>query len=69
VTLDDVSCLTHLPIDGMLLSHELISRDDAMDMMIQYLGSYPGDVLDEVTEAWIYQHFRGISSKDARGGY
>jgi hypothetical protein len=39
MTLDDVSCLLHLPIDGMLLSHESISRDDAMEMMMWYLGS------------------------------
>ena len=49
VTLDNVSCLLHLPIDGMLLSHELISRDDAVDLMIRYLGSDPGDALEEVT--------------------
>jgi hypothetical protein len=50
VTLDDVSCLLHLPIDGMLLSHKLISRDNAVNMMIPYLGSSTGDALDEVTE-------------------
>jgi len=49
VTLDDVSCLLHLPIDGMLLPHEFISRDDAMDLMIRYLGSDPGDALEDVT--------------------
>jgi hypothetical protein len=50
VTLDDVSYLLHLPIDGMLLSHESISRDDVVELMIQYLGSSPGDALDEVNE-------------------
>ena len=50
VTLDDVSCLLHLPIDDMLLSHESISRDDAMDTMMRYLGSSAGDALDEVTK-------------------
>jgi len=49
VTLDDVSCLLHLPIDGMLLSHKLISRDDAVDLMIRYPGSDMGDALEEVT--------------------
>ena len=50
MTLDDVSCLLHLPIDGMLLSHKSISRDDAVDMMMRYLGSSPGDAFDEVNE-------------------
>jgi hypothetical protein len=49
VTLDDVSCLLHLPIDGILMSHEFISRDDAVDSMVMYLGSDPGDALVEVT--------------------
>jgi len=48
VTLDDVSYLLHLPIDGMLLSHEFISRDDVVDLMIRYLGSNSGDALEEV---------------------
>jgi len=30
MTLDDVSCLLHLPIDGMLLSNASISRDEAV---------------------------------------
>jgi len=50
VTLDDVSCLLHLPIDGMLLTHGTISRDDAVEMMVRYLGSDPGDALEEVTD-------------------
>jgi len=31
VTLDDVSCLLHLPIDGMLLPHVSKSRDEAVE--------------------------------------
>jgi len=50
VTLDDVSCLLHLPIDGMLLSHESMTKGEAMDMMIQHLGADPGDALKEVTD-------------------
>jgi hypothetical protein len=51
VTLDGVSCLLHLSIDGMLLSYERISRDDAVavDMMMRYFGSTARDALDEVT--------------------
>lgn len=43
MTLDDVSCLLHLPIDGMLLSHESMTWDEAVEMMIQHLGADPGD--------------------------
>jgi len=49
VTLDDVSCLLYLPIVGMLMSHEFMTRDDAVDLMVTYLGSDPGDDLVEVT--------------------
>ena len=39
MTLDDVSCLMHLPIEGMLLNHDgPISRTD-VDMMVQLLGA------------------------------
>jgi len=48
VTLDDVACLLHLPIDGMLLSHEFISWDEAVEMMETYLESDLGDALIEV---------------------
>jgi hypothetical protein len=48
VTLDDVACLLHLPIDGMLLSHGSISRDEARKLMEEYLGSDMGDALTEV---------------------
>jgi hypothetical protein len=48
VTLDDVACLLHLLIDGMLLSHGSLSRDEAVEWMELYLGSDPGDALFEV---------------------
>jgi len=48
VTLDDVAYLLHLPIDGMLLSHESISRDEAVELMETYLGSSTTDALKEV---------------------
>jgi hypothetical protein len=50
VTLDDMSYLLHLPIDDMFLSHETISRNGEVDMMMRYLGSIAGDALDEVTK-------------------
>jgi hypothetical protein len=48
VTLDDVASLLHIPIDGMLISHGSISRDEAVEWMELYLGSDPGDALIEV---------------------
>jgi len=48
VTLDDVACLLHLPIDDRLLSHGSISRDEAVELMETYLGSSTGDALKEV---------------------
>ena len=50
VTLNDVSCLLHLPIDGMLLSHWFISRDEAVEWMKTYFPSVPGEALVEVTK-------------------
>jgi hypothetical protein len=50
VTLDDVSCLLHIPIADMLLSHESMTRGEAMEMVIQPLGDDPGDALKEVTD-------------------
>ena len=38
VTLDDVSCLLHLPIDGMLLSHESMTRTEVVHMMVEHVG-------------------------------
>ena len=48
VTLDDVASLLHIPIDGMLLSHGSITRDEAVEWMVEYLGSDLGDALKEV---------------------
>jgi len=50
VTLDDVSCLLHLPIDGMLLSHSTISRDKAVEWMVEQLGSDMGETVVEVNK-------------------
>ncbi|XP_024628922.1 protein MAIN-LIKE 1-like [Medicago truncatula] len=48
VTLDDVASLLHIPIDGMLLSHESVSRGEAMELMEKYLGSNTFDARTEV---------------------
>jgi len=48
VSLDDMACLLHLPIDSMLLSHGSISRNETVELMETYLGSSMGDTLKEV---------------------
>ncbi|CAJ2652389.1 unnamed protein product [Trifolium pratense] len=47
VTLDDVSCLLHVPINGRLLDHTLISKDQAIDALVNLLGAQLADALDE----------------------
>lgn len=37
VTLDDVSCLLHLSIRGKLLDHGRINKDEALELMVDYL--------------------------------
>jgi hypothetical protein len=49
VTLDDVSCLLHLPINGMLLSHEAMTQNNAVEWMVEHMGIDPGQALVEVT--------------------
>ena len=40
MTLDDVSCLLHLPIEGMLLAHEgSVPITEVVGMMVQLLGA------------------------------
>lgn len=45
ITLDDVSCLLHLPIRGKLLYQERISKDEALEMLVDYLGVDPTNVM------------------------
>lgn len=47
ITLDDVSCLLHLLISGKLLNHWRINKDEALELMVDYLGVYPETVLRE----------------------
>lgn len=37
VTHDNVSCLLHLPIRGKFLDHGRISRDEALELMVDYM--------------------------------
>jgi len=39
VTLDDVTCLMHLSMEGRMLSHpKKMSRADGVDLMVRHLG-------------------------------
>ncbi|MCI65201.1 serine/threonine-protein phosphatase 7 long form-like protein, partial [Trifolium medium] len=50
VTLDDVSCLLHLPFRGRLLDHIPITKIEDIDLMVRLLGSDPADADTEVTK-------------------
>jgi hypothetical protein len=50
VTLDDVSFFLHLPIDGMLMSHESMTRAETVQMMVEHLGADAGDAWKEVID-------------------
>lgn len=47
ITLDDWSCLLHIPIIGRLLDHSKISRHKALDLMVTYSRANSG------VEIWI----------------
>lgn len=47
ITLDGVSCSLHLPISGELLDHGKIRKDEALKLIIDYLGV---DSEDEMME-------------------
>ncbi|CAL5210716.1 unnamed protein product [Lathyrus oleraceus] len=47
ITLDDVSCLLHL-IRGRLLDHERITKDETLEMMVDYLGADPREANEEL---------------------
>ncbi|XP_058775901.1 protein MAIN-LIKE 1-like [Vicia villosa] len=48
ITFDDVACLLHLPIRGILLGHGRLRKEEAMEMLIVELGDDPDDTLEEV---------------------
>ena len=37
ITLDDVSCLLHLPIRGKLLDHGRINKDEELELIVDYM--------------------------------
>jgi len=39
ITLDDVACLLHIPIEGIMLSHlKKVSQADGVELMVRHLG-------------------------------
>ncbi|CAL5214714.1 unnamed protein product [Lathyrus oleraceus] len=48
-TLDDVSCLLHLLIRGRFLDHWRITKDKAVEMMVEYLRLDPEKAVEEVS--------------------
>ena len=48
IILDDVSCLLHLPIRRKLIDHTRISKDEALKLMVDYLGVNPEYALREI---------------------
>ncbi|XP_058776110.1 protein MAIN-LIKE 1-like [Vicia villosa] len=38
VTLDDVSCLLHIPIRGTILRHGRITKEEARELLVEELG-------------------------------
>ena len=57
ITLDNVLCLLHLSIRWKLLDHGKINIDDALEMMVYYLGVDTDDVMKEL-ESTIGCHAR-----------
>lgn len=44
ITLDDFSCLLHLPIRKRLLDHGRIRQEEGVGLMVSLLGDDPGKV-------------------------
>lgn len=57
ITLDDASCLLHPLIRGKLMKHKWISREEASEMLVTYLGANPTEAANEVVDAK-YAHDR-----------
>ncbi|KAK2388986.1 hypothetical protein QL285_062619 [Trifolium repens] len=47
ITLDDVQCLLHIPIQGKFLSHKMMKRSEGADMVSNYLGVPKDDIVTE----------------------
>ncbi|XP_050902789.1 protein MAIN-LIKE 1-like [Lathyrus oleraceus] len=48
ITLDDVSHLLHLPIGERFLDNGRITKDEAIEIVVEYLGADPEKAMNEV---------------------
>ncbi|XP_058782830.1 protein MAIN-LIKE 1-like [Vicia villosa] len=48
ITLEDVTCLMHIPIRGILFGHGRLTKEEAREMLIEELGVDLKDALEEV---------------------
>ncbi|CAK8534514.1 unnamed protein product [Lathyrus sativus] len=48
IPLNDISCLLYLSIRGRFLHYGRMTKDEAVDMMVEHLGADPVKVLREV---------------------
>lgn len=56
---DNVLCLLHLPIRRKVLDHERINKDEAIEMMVDYLRVYPTDGMAEMDiTRWDHARFK-----------
>lgn len=62
MTLNDVSPLMHLSTTRRLLNYSKITKLDALDMMMKYLGAIPDDAHHEIHELVMYRfgYLKGI---------
>lgn len=60
MTLGDVSCLLHLLVRGRLLGHSKITINDALEIIVDYLGADLGDSLKKIYDTRGYHAIFGV---------
>ncbi|XP_050875957.1 protein MAIN-LIKE 1-like [Lathyrus oleraceus] len=58
ITLDDVSCLIHIMIRGNLIDHGRIKKDEALELMVNYMGVDPADAITQMNNVRRGQQYR-----------
>lgn len=48
IILNDVSCLLHIPINGRFLDHGKMTKDEALERRVEYLGIDQRDAMNEL---------------------
>lgn len=48
ITLGNISCLLYLLTRGRFLDHGRMIKDEVLEMIVEYLGTDPGEVMDEL---------------------